>query len=412
MLTDERLRDELTEAFRERAGTVTGARVLGAGLFTRARRARDRRRRAVLGAVSVAAVAAVAAGVLVVSGAQGTRQAAAADRPPGALLDAAIVPPPAAVTAAAGMPEYYLSASHSASVADVRASATGRVLSTVTLPAWADPKLTQVAAAGNDRTYVLALAGDRPTVFDVLRVGADGQASRLRTLRVAPLPSGASVNALAISPDGRELAVAVQLEGGQRGELTVMPLAGGAARTWTSAQAGMPWSVSWAEGGRELGFFWQDEGPDAGSARRSSSGFWVLNVAAPGHGLLSGRRIVPGSVGSDDVEAALLTPDGSTVIAAVDYDGLASVAKGTVVGGIVALSARTGHVLRTLLSERAPYSADPGHAGYYSTSCSLGAVDATGQHLLVSCDSFGRLDRGRFTPLPGVLPQLAPQVGW
>ena len=23
-----------------------------------------------------------------------------------------------------------------------------------------------------------------------------------------------------------------------------------------------------------------------------------------------------------------------------------------------------------------------------------------------------RLDRGRFTPLPGVLPQLAPQVGW
>jgi CTP:molybdopterin cytidylyltransferase MocA len=408
MLTDEQLRDELTEAFRERAGTVTGARVLGAGLFTRARRVRERRRRVVLGAVSVTAAAAVAAGVLAVSGAQGARPAAAADRPPGVLLDAAMVPPPAARAADAGMPEYYVIASHSALVADVRESATGAVLSTVALPGWADPKLTQVAAAGGDRTFVLALAGDRPTVFDVLRVSADGQAGRLSTLRVAPLPAGASVNGLALSPDGRELAVAVQLEGGQRGELTVLPLAGGAARTWTSAQAGMPWSVSWAEGGRELGFFWQD----ADSSGRSSSGFWVLNVAARGHGLLSGRRVVPGSVGSDDVQSALLTPDGSTVIASVSYDGLASVGKGTVVGGIVALSARTGHVLRTLLTERAPYSADPGHAGYYSTPCSLGAVDATGQHLLVSCDSFGRLDRGRFTPLPGVLPQLAPQVGW
>jgi hypothetical protein len=411
MLTDEQLRDELTEAFRERAGTVTGGHGLGAGLFTRARRAGDRRRRAALGAVSVTAAAAVAAGVLVVSGAQGTRPAAA-DRPPGVLLDAATIPPPAAGAADVGMPEYYVSASHSALVADVRGSATGAVLSTVALPGWADPKLTQVAAAGDDRTFVLALAGDRPTVFGVLRVSADGQPGRLSMLRVAPLPAGASVNGLAVSPDGRELAVAVQLDGGQRGELTVLPLSGGAARTWTSAQAGMPWSVSWAEGGRELGFFWQAGGPSSGFADRSSSGFWVLNVAAPGHGLLSGRRVVPGSAGSDDVQSALLTPDGGTVIASVTYDGLASVGKGTVVSGIVALSARTGHVLRTLLTERAPYSADPGRAGYYSTPCSLGAVDATGQHLLVSCDSFGRLDRGRFTPLPGVLPQTEPQAGW
>jgi hypothetical protein len=85
---------------------------------------------------------------------------------------------------------------------------------------------------------------------------------------------------------------------------------------------------------------------------------------------------------------------------------------GTVVGGIVELSARTGRVLRTMVTEQAPYSGDPGHAGYYSTPCALAAVDATGRHLLVSCDAFGRLDRGRFTPLPGVAPQMDVQAGW
>jgi hypothetical protein len=383
--------------------------------------ARARRRRAAVSAVSVTAAAAVTAGALAVSGTWGTRPAAGprygqepggTGRPPGALLDAAMVPPPAARAADAGMPEFYVIAAHAAPVVQVRDAATGAVLSSVPLPAQADPKQTQVAAAGSDRMFVLALAEDGHTVFRALRVSADGQAAWLGVLPVPPLPAGASVNALAVSPDGRELAVAVQLSGGERGELTVVPLAGGAARTWTSAQAGMPTSASRAEGGRELGFSWQDDGPDAGSRGRTSAGFWVLDVTAPGRDLLAGRRVVPEFTGGDDVAAALLTPDGTTVVAAVTYDGLDSVQAGTVVGGIVELSARTGHVLRTLLTEQAPHSADPGHAGYYITSCSLAAVDATGQHLLVSCDAFGRLDRGRFTALPGVQPQVGPQAGW
>jgi hypothetical protein len=57
----------------------------------------------------------------------------------------------------------------------------------------------------------------------------------------------------------------------------------------------------------------------------------------------------------------------------------------------------------------AHYSADGGgnEAGYAITTCELGAIDATGHHLLVSCDQFGRLDQGRFTPLPGPGPQDA-----
>jgi hypothetical protein len=83
-----------------------------------------------------------------------------------------------------------------------------------------------------------------------------------------------------------------------------------------------------------------------------------------------------------------------------------------VVGGIVELSAQSGRPLRTLLAVHAAYSADPGHPGWYIGSCLLAAADRTGSHLLVSCDRFGRLDRGRFTPLPGAAPQSAIAAAW
>ena len=63
-------------------------------------------------------------------------------------------------------------------------------------------------------------------------------------------------------------------------------------------------------------------------------------------------------------------------------------------------------------AEHAAYSADPGNAGWSITSCQLAAVDRTGSPLLVSCDRFGRLDRGRVTPLPGAAPQTAIAAAW
>ena len=55
---------------------------------------------------------------------------------------------------------------------------------------------------------------------------------------------------------------------------------------------------------------------------------------------------------------------------------------------------------------------DPGHPGWYIGSCLLASADRTGGHLLVSCDRFGRLDRGRFTALPGAAPQSAVAAAW
>ena len=51
-------------------------------------------------------------------------------------------------------------------------------------------------------------------------------------------------------------------------------------------------------------------------------------------------------------------------------------------------------------------------AGWYITSCALPSIDPTGNHLLVSCGKFGRLDRGRFTAVPAAAPQTDVAAAW
>jgi hypothetical protein len=410
MLTDHELQNELAAAFREQADPVTATAVGTAGIFRRAVRAR-RHRRVAACAASVMAVVAVAAGVSVAS-----RTARPVlnqvIQPPGLLLEAAVTGPPPAGAALSGMPPYYVTADHGSPVAEVRDSVSGKVLSAVPLPQGIEPKMSKITAAGDGRAFVLALSFPQ-TRFYLMRVAADGRSAQLTPLNVPPLPASEAANSIAVSADGRMLAVAIQFSGGQHGAVEAVSLATGAVRTWTTAQTGMPWALSWADGGRELGFFWEDSGPAAGSTLTTTSGLWVLHTTAPGGNLMSGRRIVPQFTGGDDVQSAVLTPDGSAVIASVTYDGTGHVGRGTVVGGIAELSAQTGHPLRTLIAEHAPYSAGPkGHAGWYIATCILAAADVTGSHLLVSCDSFGRLDHGRFTALPGSAPQTAIAAAW
>jgi hypothetical protein len=409
MLTDHDLQAELAAAFREQADPVSRAAVDSAGIFRRA--VRSRRRRVAVRAVSVLAVVAVAAGASVVSWIP-RPELSPAGQPPGFLLDAAVAAPPPARAAVSGMPRYYVTADHGRPVGEVRDSASGKTLGVVPLPGGMDPKLSQVAAAGNDHTFVLALFNFPRTRFYLMHVAAGGRSARLVSLAIPPLPAGAVADAIAVSADGRKLAVAVQFSGGQRGAVEVVSLATGAVRMWTTSRAGVSRNLSWADGGRELGFLWRDLGPGSGSPRTSRSGLWLLDTTAPGDNLMSGRRILPAHVGSDIVQSAVLTPDGSRIIASVVYDGVDHVSRGTVVGGLVELSARTGRPLRTLLAEQAAHSADPGNPGWYITPPVLVAADATGNHLLVSDDRFGRLDHGRFTALPGVAPQSAIAAAW
>ena len=186
-----------------------------------------------------------------------------------------------------------------------------------------------------------------------------GRSAGLRPLAIPPLPTREAADAIALTPDGTRLAVAIQI-GGQDGKVEVITLATGAVRTWTTTRGGdgRPENLSWDAAGRRLAFFW--------SGATSAAGLWLLDTSAPGAGLLSGQRLLPQKVGPDDVQSALISPDARTIIASVTYDGTMRVTRGTVVGGIVEVSAQTGRPLRTLLAQRAAHSSD---AGWYITSC-------------------------------------------
>jgi hypothetical protein len=215
-----------------------------------------------------------------------------------------------------------------------------------------------------------------------LQISASGDASALTPLSI-PDPGGLIYD-MALSPDGSKLAMP------GAGGIEVVTLATGAVRTWTVPGAATLFNVTWSGDGREVGTW-------------AFSGLYVVNVSGAGSNPHSARLVLPRTVGSDDVNNAILSPDG-TIIASVNYHSAyrdLSLNRNSVVGGIVEVSVTTGKPLRTLLAQHLTYFGPGRKGGYAITSCLLGAIDVTGQHLLVSCNQFGRLDRGRFTPMPG-----------
>ena len=404
MLTEDDLAAKVAQAFGEQASRRTPAAIDAAEIFRRGRRRRHRQLAS--GAVSVTAVAGLVIGLLITGSgrtaptpvAQSPTHRASATptnstrpkpgRLPGnTLLDAAVAPMLSAAAADAGMPRYYVLSpdSGAGTVLQVRDSATGKVISTIRPPAACDMKTYTVAAAGNDRDFVAGCDTRESTVFYRLRITSRGAVSSLTPLAI-PSPSGSFLSDMALTADGSKLAVSFS-GSGKQGELEVVTLATGAVRTW----AGGASSLSWAAHGTELGFF----------SGQLAGGLHVLDVDAPGDNLAKARLILPRKVGSDFVADAILKPDGTAAIAAVGYQlpMNAHLTPDSVVGGIVEISVRTGKPVRTLLVQ---HPADEKVGGIFLTDCQLGSIDATGSHLLLSCNQFGRLDRSRFTALPGV----------
>ena len=209
MLTDHGVTEELAAAFHDQADPVTRTALDPAGIFPRGARAR-RRRAAIRVAAAGTAAAALAVVVTVANpGAGPAPGPGAAARPPGLLLDAAVTGPPPPGAAVSGMPRYYVTAGHFRPVASIRASATGKLLATVALPRTIDPKMSQVAAVGDGHTFALALLEYPRTWFYRLQVADGGRSARLTRLNAAPLPAGEYADGIAVSPDGRRLAVAI-----------------------------------------------------------------------------------------------------------------------------------------------------------------------------------------------------------
>jgi hypothetical protein len=199
-----------------------------------------------------------------------------------------------------------------------------------------------------------------PIRFYQLRISSSGQVSALSPLPVPALPADANLYGLALTPDGRKLAVATRTGGPRPGpEIQVDTLATGAQRVWTwpgaqpveESLGGTGSALSWAADDRTLAF------------QRLIDGRYkvrLLDTAAPGHrlaasrpalsvdwtGMETSRRFSHGrAVNDTDTFGALLTPDGSKIVVATVTQSFHPL---TSEFAFTEFSARTGKVVAVL----------------------------------------------------------------
>jgi hypothetical protein len=401
-----RLRDEL-HRISERAGP-------GSIRPLRDPRARGRSRLARW----LAPVAAVAAVIAVIAG------VSLAGRSPG----------PSEASAPDVMPPYYVIVQNGyvpgtvtvQDLATVRDSRTGAALTSVRLPIL-DPASVTISAAADDRTFLITDGND----LLLLRLAADGRSAGLTRLAIT-LPSSALAvpGTAALSPNGRTVAIENQSScnpirifrgigelGCRDNVIRLVSLATGTTRTWSTEASWQPvMLISW-DGNDHLLFSWAG----ASTSGPQPSGYRLLNVAAPGSSLLAARTMplppLPVVGGPSVGMPAFVTPDGSAVIASMfqlvgDVDG----GKYTVIMSLDEFSAGTGRLVGVLREATLGDQTGPPSLSN-DEGCSVLALGPGGVHALVECVApprmaFGRLDNGRFTPLPG-MPDLnvAPNQG-
>lgn len=305
--------------------------------------------------------------------------------------------PPAATASSVlrSVPRYYIALTSTEPVsperrhfAGIYATRTGALVSSISVPA-PHRAFVDVSAAADGRTFALAAKayprrGLAPMTFYLARFRPGDRSVTLTPLSRATIPSGASFDGFALSPDGRELAFAYE-EAGAGGPATevvnVLDVASGIVRTWTSTQgsvagAGLePHPLSWSAGDRTLAFAWHAA---SNGTTRGTSGVRLLRIASRNPGLLASSRLsvrLDTSANQPDPaglipSSAMLAPGGRVVAAA------GTGPSGTA-GGFREFSAVTGQPTRALWWKPIP-------AGTPADSMSVLWVSPSGRTLVVS----------------------------
>jgi hypothetical protein len=327
------------------------------------------------------------------------------------------------------VPRYYLTLRNS-SLAVVRATATGATLARVTT----HTPFVGVAGAADDRTFVLDAQNQvvgatvtwpgRPE-FSLLQLTASGAEASYRRLALAPPPKGAAVTALALNPDGSELAVEVTTGGGRSpsalDEIRIYTLATGAYRTWftygstdsedpngfTGSGIDGSESISWSADSRTLAFDWSD---------KVYHGVRLLDTAASGDNLITDSRlaVIDMRIGTDEgtlsypllpkgesaqcLTVSIMSLDGSSIdcgLSAFSLDGNASTT------AFVRYSASTGKPVALIGDYHLPHNVDGTTRLFWINATGTTGIGVIGTP---SGDRIGVIDGKTFTPLPGLQP--------
>jgi hypothetical protein len=285
-------------------------------------------------AAAALVLAVVAASLAVVRGGSGRTTSKPA-------VPAAVPPYYVALTAPA-YPDVY---DGNATVAEVRATATGAVLAKV-VPPKPYVHFAGVTAAADHRTFVLVAEekshppaqqpkpGEgphpyyQPSRFYLLRFDPGTGRVSLRALPGTFIPANAEVRDMALSPDGTSLAADIDSQGLAGSHLLVFDLPTGTERAWSFKTCAacnpsggglgfggtVPDALSWTADGKHLAFV----GPDR-AGWPSHSTVRLLDVTLPGSNLLANSRPVAGPPPGDQLNdvswrGAIITPDGRTVV--------------------------------------------------------------------------------------------------
>jgi hypothetical protein len=293
---------------------------------------------------------------------------------------------------------YYVAVDARFGTATVRRTATGAKIATVRRRH--GMRFFAVAAAGDDRTFVLAAQTSSASHFYRLRLGRSGRPGQPVLTAVPPVPVRighclAQLAGLAVSPGGGLLALSVlsNCPTGNAGpsEILTVRLASGRVMARFRPGNGYPMWLSWTASG-SLAYSW--------TGRRTGI-FIIGNATAPGS---SSRPLIRSSAivgGFSQADYPLITADGSALIA--------TVARGSSTFAIAEFSLRGA--ARRLLT---PPVHNP------ARFCGPLWADASGRRILTGCgdNSEYEIRNGHLTKLgrPWQLPFYAvpgpPLIAW
>jgi hypothetical protein len=340
-------------------------------------------------------------------------------------------------SSSAAIPRYYVALadagnSNSQLKAVVGDDQTGRTVAVL------NPSASQnfygVTAAADDRTFVVMnyTAATQQTTWYRLRI-APGTAHPAQLTKLPIKPVTAHVAGLALSPDGRELAVMWRTATTQTNAVTylaVYSMASGAAlHTWVTkgdninaiAGGGNGEALAWVNGDQSVDFRWI---VTTGEPHPSSTHtIRRVDVAAPGGDLLADSRVAvrfppdaepTKSIASVPCGTSVTANDGTVACGTVSFSDVSfEEVCSTVPPSFVTYSATTGKRLKVLYQW---------HGQCLEAQARPVWTDAGGRHviafLLLSekgvktslTDEFGLIANGRFTPLPKLVTGITGNV--
>lgn len=238
-----------------------------------------------------------------------------------------------------GVPRYYVETSLTSARPVVRATSTGAVTSTIPVPATATPPGYPIAAVDANGTYFVAAysPADRGERLYQFRLTPTGRVTGFSALPLGRLAGIAwAPDALAVSPDGSQIAVGMHYSGppgecglpGHRAcprarsdYLMVINASTGARTVWRNeAGAPSPWfsveSLSWTTRGELvfLGEWCRTSGdPELCGSNLRTAEVRALDPASGGGRVNSGRLLLVRTSRGPYPVQALISPDGATL---------------------------------------------------------------------------------------------------